>query len=253
MTAVLEARGITVIRGAAAILRGVDVEVAAGEVVALIGPNGAGKSTLLGVLAGDVVPTAGTCRLGGDPLAALSLAERARRRAVLPQTPTAVPAFTAAEIVALGVPTRRAAIDAAAYLDRVGIAELAARPYPALSGGERQRVHLARVLAQLDHAHAPAALLLDEPTAALDLRHQDLVLGVVRAVAAAGHAVAIVLHDLAHVLAVADRALLLAAGRVVASGPPTTVIAAPALRDAYGVDVRIVEDAGQRAVITRAL
>jgi iron complex transport system ATP-binding protein len=223
---VIEARGIEVVRGGARIVDGVDLDVAGGEVVALVGENGAGKSTLLSALAGDVVPTAGVVRVGGASIHALPIGERARRRAVLPQAASGVPPFTAAEVVALGVPAARASVDAAAYLARVGLAALAARPYPALSGGERQRVHLARVLAQLDRGAQPAALFLDEPTAAQDLRHQGVVGRVIREVARAGHAVVVVLHDLGHVRALADRALWMDRGRVVQLGAPVDVTAA---------------------------
>jgi iron complex transport system ATP-binding protein len=217
---VIRARGVRVRAGGVEILRGVDLDVAAGEVVCLVGPNGAGKSTLLAALAGDLRYT-GEIALAGHEVRARSPGALAALRALLRQRSALTAAFTALEVVRLGQPR---ADDAAALraLAEVEMAGRAHRSYPTLSGGEQQRVQLARVLAQLAGRPA-AALLLDEPTAALDLRHQQLVIACARRAAAAGHAVVIVLHDLALAARCADRVVVLAAGRVLADGPPATL------------------------------
>ncbi len=211
------------------------IEVRAGEVHALVGPNGAGKSTLFGVLAGDVTPAAGSVVLDGADLRRHSPRALARLRAVLLQQNAVSFPFSVAEVVRMGrAPWARTADEAD---DDARVAEamrstetegLADRTVTSLSGGERARVALARVLAQ-----GTGILLLDEPTAALDLKHQEDVLRVVRDRARAGDAVAIVLHDLNAALANADRVTLLDGGRVVASGAPKDVLTAERIAAVY--------------------
>lgn len=237
-----EARQLGVRLGGRPVLDGVDLAVHAGEVLALVGPNGAGKSTLLGALAGDVAAAAGEVRVGGAPLGSWSARQLALRRAVLPQSsPLAFP-FTAEEVVRMGrapwagtalCEEDDPAVDAA--MAATEVAGFAGRAYPALSGGERARVALARVLAQ----RAPL-VLLDEPTAALDLHHQELVLRVCRAEAALGRGVVVVLHDLGLAAAHADRVAVLAAGRVVADGSPADVLTAPLLTTVYRHPVEVL-------------
>ncbi|MBM7464364.1 heme ABC transporter ATP-binding protein [Microbacterium dextranolyticum] len=239
----LRARGVTVhYPGApAAALADADLVVRSGEVHALVGPNGAGKSTLFGVLAGDVVPSTGSVSLDGHELSGIRPIELARRRAVLLQEHRVTFPFTVAEVVRMGrAPWARtpaegdddiAVADALAATDLTGLAH---RTLPSLSGGERARAALARVLAQnVD------VLLLDEPTAALDLRHQEDVLRLARDRARSGAAVAVVLHDLNAALGFADRVTLLAQGRVVASGPPHEVLTADAVAEVYGQQVDV--------------
>ncbi|GJF34865.1 hemin import ATP-binding protein HmuV [Kitasatospora sp. NE20-6] len=237
---VAEAVRLTV--GGRDLLTAADLRVTAGEVVALLGPNGAGKSTLLSVLAGDLPPTAGAVRLRGRPLAGHPTLELARHRALLPQNAELSFPFPAGEVVRMGrapwAGTAAAGEDAAAVAGAMAATECAAfaeRPFTALSGGERARVALARVLAQ-----RTPLLLLDEPTAALDLRHQELVLTVARARAAAGDAVVVVLHDLTLAAAYADRVVLLAAGRTVADGPVAEVLQEPLLGAVYGHPVEVL-------------
>ena len=238
----LAAQGVVVrVDGGRTILDDATIDVRAGELHALVGPNGAGKSTLFGVLAGDVAPAAGVVELDGAPLRGIPPRELARRRAVLLQTNAVSFPFTVEQVVRMGrTPWARTPAEddddrvVAAAMAETDVAGLAARSYPSLSGGERARVSLARVLAQ-----ATDVLLLDEPTAALDLRHQEDVLRVARARAAAGAAVAIVLHDLNAALGHADRTTLLSGGRVVASGPPAEVLTADRVAAVYdqAVDV----------------
>lgn len=223
------------------ILDGAAIDIRSGEVHALVGPNGAGKSTLFGVLAGDVAPTAGDVILDGTHLRDHRPRDLARRRAVLLQQNAVSFPFSVAEVVRMGrAPWARTPLEAeddarvAEAMRATDIDDLADRTVTSLSGGERARVALARVLAQ-----ATGILLLDEPTAALDLKHQEDVLRVVRERARADDAVAIVLHDLNAAIANADRVTLLDGGRVVATGTPPEVLTAKRIGAVYrqAVDV----------------
>ncbi|WP_458040270.1 MULTISPECIES: heme ABC transporter ATP-binding protein [Bacteria] len=217
------------------------IDVRAGEVHALVGPNGAGKSTLFGVLAGDVSPVAGTVHLDGVELRGHRPRDLARLRAVLLQQNAVSFPFSVIEVVRMGrapwARTPQEDDDDARVAEAMRVTEIAVladRTVTSLSGGERARVALARVLAQ-----STGILLLDEPTAALDLKHQEDVLRVVRDRARAGDAVAIVLHDLNAALALADRVTLLDAGRVVATGSAAEVLTADRIAAVYrqAVDV----------------
>ena len=230
----LRATDVTVRLGGATILSDVTLDVRGGEILALVGPNGAGKSTLLGALSGDAV-SSGVVLLHDEPLARWSAVEQAMRRAVLLQEVVLSFPFTAREVVAMGRTPwtatpfedddESAIQDAMAATDVAGLAE---RKFGTLSGGEKARVALARVLAQ----RAPI-LLLDEPTAALDLHHQELVMEVVRGRAAAGDAIVIVVHDLNLAAAHAGRVAILSEGRLVACGPPSAVLTPGLLSDVY--------------------
>ncbi|MGV9708079.1 heme ABC transporter ATP-binding protein [Streptomyces sp. NPDC003483] len=248
--ALAETEGLHVRLGAREVLRGVHVTARAGEVLALVGPNGAGKSTLLAALAADLRPTAGTVRIHGRPAADWTAPELALRRAVLPQSAALSFPFTVEEVVRMGrAPWAGAAgVDddaaVAGAMAATEVTEFAARPFSALSGGERARVAFARVLAQ----HAPL-LLLDEPTAALDLRHQELVLRVCRERARAGDAVVVVLHDLGLAAAYAHRVAVLSAGRVAAGGPPAEVFTGALLSDVYRQPVEVLAHPRTGAVL----
>ncbi|MFJ5139065.1 heme ABC transporter ATP-binding protein [Streptomyces sp. NPDC088707] len=238
---VAEAVGVRVERGGRAILDDVGVGVRAGEVLALVGPNGAGKSTLLAALAADLAPSAGEVRIGGRPTAAWTPGELALWRAVLPQDAALSFPFAVGDVVRMGrapwAGTAREDEDEAAVAEAMAATEVeafAARPFSALSGGERARVALARVLAQ-----RTGLLLLDEPTAALDLRHQELVLGVCRERAAAGDAVVVVLHDLGLAAAHADRVGVLHGGRIAVEGPPSEVFDEALLSRVYRQPVEV--------------
>ena len=239
----LTARAVTYRVGDHALVDGVSLAVVPGEVLALVGPNGAGKSTLLRLLAGDLTPSGGEVSLDGRPLARYGARELALRRALLPQQTILQFAFTARAVVAMGrhphlgmtgeSPQDDAVVEAA--LARTETLALAERVYPSLSGGEQARVSLARILAQ----EAPI-LLLDEPTAALDLRHQQAVLRIARELAAEGVAVLAVLHDLNLAAAHADRIALLDAGRLVAEGSPWEVLTAERLSAVFAHPVAVV-------------
>ncbi|SDO25478.1 iron complex transport system ATP-binding protein [Streptomyces sp. cf386] len=227
--------------GARDVLTGVSVTVRAGEVLALVGPNGAGKSTLLSALAADLPAAEGGVRIHGRPAADWPAPELALRRAVLPQSAALSFPFTVEEVVRMGrAPWAALGMedDDAAVAEAMAVTEVAAfavRPFSALSGGERARVALARVLAQ----RAPL-LLLDEPTAALDLRHQELVLRLCRERARAGDAVVVVLHDLGLAAAYAHRVAILRAGRVAADGPPAEVFSERLLSEVYDQPVEVL-------------
>lgn len=239
----LAARDVTVTpAGAPApVLVGASIEVRAGELHALVGPNGAGKSTLFGVLAGDIAPGLGDVELDGAPLRGIAPRDLARRRAVLLQQNAVSFPFTVEQVVRMGrapwarTPAEDEDDDAVARaLELTDLVDLAGRGVTSLSGGERARAALARVLAQ-----ACDVLLLDEPTAALDLKHQEDVLRIARDRAREGAAVAVVLHDLNAALGVADRVTLLSRGRVAASGSPSDVLTADAIEAVYGQPVDV--------------
>lgn len=238
--AVLAAQGVTVRVGGRVLLDAVDLDVHAGEVLALVGPNGAGKSTLLGVVAGDTEPASGRTDLDGTDLRRWRLGDLARRRALLTQANSVAFPFTVREVVAMGrAPwSGSPGVDDDEIVDRsldaTDTGHLSPRTFPTLSGGEKARVSLSRALAQ-----RAGVLLLDEPTAAVDLRHQEVVLGLARAVADAGGAVVVVLHDLELAAAWADRMVMLADGRIRAEGAPEHVLTPELIAEVYQQPVLI--------------
>nr|WP_216645820.1 heme ABC transporter ATP-binding protein [Isoptericola halotolerans] len=238
----LTVRGAGVRIGDATLLDGVDVAVRTGEVLVVVGPNGAGKSTLLSVLAGDRAPDAGTVTWQGEPLAAVRPGELARRRAVLLQENRVAFPFRVVDVVRMGRAPWEGSSSAdrddavvAAALAAADVTHLAARRFPTLSGGEKARVSLARVLAQ-----EARLLLLDEPTAALDVKHQTRVLAQARRHADAGGAAVVVLHDLPLAAAWADRVVVLHRGAVVADGAPADVLTSALLTDVYDHTVDVL-------------
>lgn len=238
---VLSGRGLVVRRGQRNTIDGVDVDVPAGQVTALVGPNGAGKSTLLGVLAGDVCSCSGEVELQGMPMSRYSEMDRARRRAVLTQHHSVGFPFTAREIVAMGrypwagMEGDQDELAVEQAMAETEVTHLAGRRFLELSGGERAQVALARVLAQ-----DTAVLLLDEPTAALDIGHQESVMNLLRRRAAGGRAVVVVLHDLAAAAVHADRVVLLAAGRVMRTGTPADTLRPELLSEVYGCPIDVI-------------
>ena len=239
--------------GGRPVLAGIDLDLRGGELVAMVGPNGAGKTTLLRAMAG-LVPATGRLTLAGAELARLSLAERARHIAYLPQGHVFHWPMPVADIVALGRLPRGAgadlsAADRAATLSAMavtGIAAYADRPVTTLSGGERARVALARVLAT-----EADIILADEPTAALDPRYQLIVLGILKRHAEAGGAVLAVLHDLGLAARHADRLVVLDRGRIVADGAPRDVLTKARLAETIGVDAEIATVGDAPVVVPR--
>ena len=229
------------------VLSGVTLEVRPGEIVALIGPNGAGKSTLVRAASGVLRPSAGRIDVDGEDIANLPFTARAKLVAVVPQAAQMPEEFSVLETVRMGRTAylgwlgRESRDDEAAVIEamrRTQIQAFESRRLGELSGGERQLVLVARALAQ-----SSRYLLLDEPTAHLDLRHETAILELVKDLAHRdGLGVLIALHDLNLAARHADRVALLAAGGLRAIGPPLEVLTENALGAAYGVPVNISRD-----------
>ena len=235
---------VSVSIGSTPILHNISLELKAGEVVALLGPNGAGKSTLLSAIAGDETISSGQISIAGIPLADWSLGDLARRRAVLLQQNAVFFPFTVDQVVEMGrapwARTERERDDDDAIFEAKSVTDIIRfgdRHVPSLSGGERARAAFARVLAQ-----RTGVLMLDEPTAALDLRHQEDVLRIARERAAQGDAVIVVLHDLSLAAAYADRIVLMHRGRVVAAGTPDEVLTAARISEVYHHPVDVIRN-----------
>ncbi|MHC4225299.1 MAG: ABC transporter ATP-binding protein [Planctomycetota bacterium] len=242
----LELRGVTVRYGARAVLESIDLHVPHGQRAALVGPNGSGKTTLLRVLAGILRADEGAV----VPAGSLPRREIALQIAYLPQEEHWEFPFSVEEVVRCGRYARMSTLYRETGEDReaverglnaVGLAELRARPITELSGGERRRAVLARVLAQ-----EAAALLLDEPTTALDLEHRHAVL---RAVASNPGTVLFATHDLDAAAAYAERVVILDKGRVVADGAPGEVITEERIETVFRVRARVVREEGRIHVV----
>jgi iron complex transport system ATP-binding protein len=238
------------------VLKEVSLAVEAGEFVGLIGANGSGKTTLLRALLG-LLKASGEARLCGDPLWTLNRQEIARRATMVHQDTRVDFAFTSRDIVAMGRtpylgrfkpegPADKEAI--ARAMRETGTTELAERPVTELSGGERQRVHLARALAQ-----ETRVILLDEPTANLDLAHQFEALELVRGFTRAGGAALAAIHDLTLASRFCDRLLLLSGGEIVAAGLPAEVITESSLEKHFALRARVRRDDETGAMIVHPL
>jgi iron complex transport system ATP-binding protein len=239
------------------VLRDISLNVSAGEVVALIGPNGVGKSTLIRACSGTLRPSGGRVTIEGQDVHRLGVTDRAKLIAVVPQAVRLPETFSVFETVLMGRTPYlgwlgregekdRSTVGAA--LDRTSTLELAGRPIGELSGGEQQRVLIARALAQAAHT-----LLLDEPTAHLDLKHQASVLSLVCDLAhAEDYAVLIALHDLNLAAQYADRVALLSNGTVTAIGTPEDVLTEENLSPAYGLRIAVYEHPAHGAPLIHA-
>lgn len=231
---------ITFSIGTTRIVGPVDFHLSAGELVALVGPNGAGKSTLLASMAGDH-HIGGHLEIAGSPIADLKPAELARLRAVLPQNPTISFPFRVHEVVRMG---RTPWLSSSGTDDEAIVSEamhatdvmhLSDRILSTLSGGEQARVALARILAQ-----TTPILMLDEPTAALDIHHQEHTFELLRDRVDRGAAVVAVVHDLELAAAYSDRIVVLDAGRVAMDGPPEVALDAAVLSAVYQHDIEVI-------------
>lgn len=254
MNAFLRVRALEVELSARRVVDGVSLDVRVGEVIGLIGPNGAGKSTLVRSMAGILPASSGEVWLGDTRIDRSRPRELARRLAYIPQD-TAMPFdLSVRQVVAMGRYAHRGRFSPASQadhrlvdsaLDMAGAAHLRDASVAELSGGERQLVHLSRAMAQ-----QPQVILLDEPTAALDLHRQLHVLRLLRVQAAQGRGIAVVLHDLNHAARFCDRIVLLDGGRIRASGTPGRVLTQARLAETYRVHaaIRDDEDTGARRV-----
>ena len=244
MSHTVRVRSLDVTLDGTPVLRGVDLTASAGEWVNIIGPNGAGKTTLLRALL-DLVPFRGEIAING--LGDRRRAARARKIAYVPQTPVIPPGMLVADYVLLGRTPHRGVFAAetandrriaAQVLDRLDLGGFGARAVQSLSGGERQRAVLGRALAQ-----QADVLLLDEPTTALDLGHQQDVLELVDALRRErGLTVIATLHDLTLAARYGDRIAILAGGRVAETGSPAEVLTVQNIAAHFGATVRIVDD-----------
>ncbi|ADM10776.1 hemin ABC transporter ATP binding protein [Parvularcula bermudensis HTCC2503] len=241
----LELQAASVVKSGRPILDRADIALVPGSFLAICGPNGAGKSTALSLLDGSERPTSGKVTLEGRSLSSIGRGELARRRAVVPQRHLLSFPFLVHEVVAMGrMPHERRSTrhqdeaicrEAMALLD---IAPLAERNYLTLSGGERQRVMIARALAQVWEPSDEGAryLLLDEPTAALDLKYQIKLMKLLKRLAGEGWAIGAVLHDLGLVRRWCDEVLLMKDGRVAAEGLPADMLTADRLAEIFDLD-----------------
>ncbi|MFQ5879793.1 MAG: ABC transporter ATP-binding protein [Dehalococcoidia bacterium] len=245
--AALDIRNLHVSYGQRAVLRGVGLSAAAGEVVGLVGPNGCGKTTLLKAITHVVPWRSGEVRLLGEPASKLPPRELSRRVAVVPQNPILPVGYTTLEVVLMGRTPHLSFLEqegaedyrqARQALQTLGVLDLADRRVDELSGGERQNVVLARALAQ----EAPI-LLLDEPTANLDIGHQIAVARLVRELAHRSQlAVLAAIHDLTLASLYCDRVVLMAGGIIIATGTPAEVLTAANIAQAYDTGVVILKE-----------
>lgn len=248
---VLELVDVGVSIGERRILDGVNLDVRAGEVLSLVGPNGAGKSTLLNAITGDVPLSDGEITLFGLPALSWDATELAMRRSVLLQSVDVTFPFSVDDIVRMG---RSPWEGTAEEMDDDMIVEsamtmtevmpLADRVYTSLSGGERGRAAFSRVLAQ-----AAPILLLDEPTAAMDIKHQEMLMRIGREYAAAGCAVVVIVHALDAAAAWSDRVALLEHGRLRAVGTPEEVFTSTMLSDVYQCPIEVLPHPGGGLII----
>jgi iron complex transport system ATP-binding protein len=253
LTPIYKLRGAGMRYGHNEVLRGIDLELQSGRVVAITGPNGAGKSTLLSILAGLRHEHLGSCLFYEREVRNWPRRKFAQQVSVVPQSLQIEFPFTAEQVVVMGrtpfcdglfeSPEDLAAVDRAMQI--TDTTQFRARDFRSLSGGERQRVVLASALAQ-----TPKVLLLDEPTTFLDPEHQVALFRILRGLAADGLLVVIVTHDLNLAVAYSQEVLLLRAGELRAAGPPDQVLDAATLRDVFSVDAELhVSDSGRRWIV----
>ena len=243
---VLEATDLTVSLGEKRILDGVDFAVDAGELVGLVGPNGAGKTTLLRAVRGTLTPDSGNVRVAGEAITNLDSKAASRRVATVPQDTALAFEFSVRETVEMGrtphLP-RFGGMEPADYdaveraMARTEVAEFADRPVTEISGGERSRVLLARALAQ-----ATPLLLLDEPTASLDLNHQLATFDTVSELVGSGRAAVAAIHDLNLAARYCDRLVVVADGGILAQGAAEAVLTEETLREAFDADAVVTSD-----------
>jgi iron complex transport system ATP-binding protein len=245
---VLSLKNISAAPWGTPLLSGINLELDGGDILGVIGPNGAGKTSLLNMISGEIRPSQGTISLLGTPLADWDSLPRAKVLATLPQLSLLNFPYTVEEVIMLGRNPHSTGINEDKnILQEVMVATdttcLRDRIYTQLSGGEKQRVQLARVFSQIWHDESPGSklLLLDEPTAALDLAHQQLILETLRGLAKTGCAIVVVAHDFNLVAAIADQVIALRDGQPAAHGSPKTVLTSAIFSRVFDVDITVSE------------
>lgn len=251
MPAILELRDAGLQVEKCELLRDISFDLQSGEILGIAGSNGAGKSSLLRLACGERPASRGAVLLHGSAIANHPPRVRARHLAILPQHSALQFDFSVEQVVALGFAPFGAVADAGVLtrvLSRCDLLPLRERLYPTLSGGEKQRVHLARVLLQLladtpEGSLSHKALLLDEPTSAMDIAHQEHCLQLFQELRERGCAIALVMHDLSLLSRCSDRLLLLRQGRSFALGDTQDLLESARLSELYSYPIRLLRDA----------
>ena len=242
--------------GKRTVLNGVDLEIGKGTLIGIGGPNGVGKSTLMKLIAGVISPDRGSVKVDGKDISRLSSKGRARLVAVVPQSPDLPVGARALEVVLMGRNPHLGLLSweteddlsiAVESMRTTDTDELLDRPVDRLSGGERQRVAIAMALAQ-----RTPVLLLDEPTANLDLAYQPAIMQMLRGLAALGRTVVTAVHDLTLAAQFCDAIALMSEGRFVAVGTPSEVLTTDRIREVYGAEVRVIDhpESGRPIVVS---
>ena len=255
--ATLSARDLHLSYGANQVLQAIDLEIKTGEVVGLVGPNGVGKTTFLRIVSGVLKPQRGAVYLGGDDLGTLRPKDRAARVAMVPQTPAAPQGFTALEVVLMGRNPHLGLLQwegmrdlevCRRAMDLTSTWGFSQRLLSSLSGGERQRVFIARALAQ-----EASILLLDEPTANLDIQHQLQIMELICGLAQRGLTVCAAMHDLSLAARFCHRLVLLHQGRLLADGRAWQVLTPENIEVAFGVKSLVYRDPMTGSLVVKAL
>ncbi|MBL26070.1 MAG: ABC transporter [Rhodospirillaceae bacterium] len=254
---VIAAEALSIGYGSTVVASDIDLTIEAGSVTCLIGPNGAGKTTLFKTMLGLIPPLGGLINVDGAPIGRLKRAEIAHHVAYVPQAQFSEFAFTVLDLVVMGrtahlglfAAPRQTDVDAAmSALERLGIASLAERDIRRISGGQRQLALIARALVQ-----EAALIVMDEPTASLDLGNRLLVLDTIRSLAVAGPAVLVSTHEPEQAFAIADQVALLGRGTGCEVGPVDTVLTADRLSRLYGTALLVEATPSGRRVVGAAL
>ena len=234
------------------IIEDISLEISLGEVVSIIGPNGAGKSSFLNVLSGDIKPTSGSVSFDETNLKDISIQERSFMRSVMSQSQQIVYDFSVKEIIEMGWLDRGIASYSGNFKEAVmkvasecSVHNLLEQKFNTLSGGEQRRVHFARTLIQLwrpSNSHDPRYMFLDEPTANLDILHEQNLMKLVRSKAMEGIGILLILHDLNLAAKYSDKLVIFKNGSLIKSGSPEEVLQSKVLTEVYGLDMEVAKD-----------
>ncbi len=234
------------------IIKDISLEISLGEVVSIIGPNGAGKSSFLNVLSGDIKPTSGSVSFDETNLKDISIQERSFMRSVMSQSQQIVYDFSVKEIIEMGWLDRGIASYSGNFKEAVmkvasecSVHDLLEQKFNTLSGGEQRRVHFARTLIQLwrpSNSHDPRYMFLDEPTANLDILHEQNLMKLVRSKAMEGIGILLILHDLNLAAKYSDKLVIFKDGSLIKSGSPEEVLQSKVLTEVYGLDMEVAKD-----------